>query len=117
MLTSRLINTVLQRQSLESAAKEKKRIYQKAVEDQRGQFTPCVDSVDGLLHREANHFMKCTAASLAMKWEKSYSETVSFVRMRLSFAILRSTSPCLRGSRVKWRCGLGFDDGAAIPAH
>ena len=61
----------------ESAAKEKKRIYQKAVEGRRGQFTPFVVSVvDGLLHREANHFMKRIAASLAMKWEKSYSETV-----------------------------------------
>ena len=76
---------------LESAAKEKKRIYPKAVEDRRGQFTPFVVSVDGLLHREANHFMKHIAASLATKWEKSYSETVSFVRTKLSFAILRST--------------------------
>ena len=50
--------------SLESATKQKKRIYQKAVEDRRGQFTPFVVSVDGLLHREANHFMRRTAASL-----------------------------------------------------
>ena len=102
---------------LESAAKEKKRIYQKAVEDRRGQFTPFVVSVDGLMHREAKHLMKRIAASLAKKWEKSYSDTVSFVRMRLSFAILRSASLCLRGSRVKWRCGLGFEDGAGLPAH
>ena len=73
---------------LESAAKEMKRIYQKAVKDRRGQFTPFVVSVDGLLHREANHFMKRIAARLATKCEKSYSETVSFVRTRLSFAIL-----------------------------
>ena len=64
---------------LESAAKEKKRIYQKTVEVRRGQFTPFVVSMYGLLrHREANHFMKCIAASFAAKWEKSYSETVSF---------------------------------------
>ena len=61
--------------------------------------------------------MKRIAASLAMKWEKSYLETVSFVRTRLSFSILRSASLCLHGSRVKWRCGLGFDDEAALPAH
>ena len=54
---------------LESAAKEKERIYQKAVEDRCGQFTPFVVSVDGLLHREANHFMKRIASSLARKWE------------------------------------------------
>ena len=99
------------------AVLESARIYQKAVEDRCGQFTPFVVSVDGLLHREANHFMKCIAASLATKWEKSYSETVSFVRTRLSFAILRSASLCLRGSRVKWRCGLGFDNGAVLSAH
>ena len=96
---------------------QKKRTYQKAVEDRRGQFTPFVVSVDGLLHKEANHFIKRIAASLAIKWENSYSETVGFVRTRLSFAILRSASLCLRGSRVKWRCGLGFDDGASLPAH
>ena len=52
--------------------------------------------------------MKCIAASLAKKWEKYYSETVHFVRTRLSFAILISASLCLRGSRVKWQCGLGL---------
>ena len=52
--------------------------------------------------------MKCTVASLATKCEKSYSETVNFVRTRLSFATLRSASLFLDGSRV----GLGFDDGA-----
>ena len=50
---------------LESATKEKRRIYQKAFEDRCGQFTPFAVSVDGLLHREANHFMKHIAASLA----------------------------------------------------
>ena len=56
--------------------------------------------------------MKRIAASLV---EKSYSETVtcSFVKTRLLFAVLRSASLCLEGSRVKWRCGIGFDDGAA----
>ena len=67
--------------------------YQKAVEDQ---FTPFVVSADGLLHRETNHFVKHIAASLATKWD--YSETFSFVRTRLSFAILRSASLCLRDS-------------------
>ena len=37
--------------------------------------------------------------------------------MRLSFAILRSASLCLRGSRVKRRCGMGFEHRAGLPAH
>ena len=36
---------------LESGAKEKKRVYEQAVVEQRGNFTPIVLSVDGLLHR------------------------------------------------------------------
>ena len=43
---------------LDSGALEKKKLYKKAVEDRRGTFTPFVTSVDGLLHREAEHILK-----------------------------------------------------------
>ena len=52
---------------LESGAKEKKRVYEQAVVERRGNFTPIVLSVDGLLHREAEHFLKRMAANLAHK--------------------------------------------------
>ena len=99
---------------LESGAQEKKRIYRQAVEDRRGTFTPFVISVDGLLHREAEHFLKRMATCVASKWKKSYAQTCGYIRARLSFAIIRAASLCLRGSRVKWRSGLGFEDGAAL---
>ncbi|KAL5494472.1 hypothetical protein EMCRGX_G015812 [Ephydatia muelleri] len=99
---------------LESGAKEKKRVYEQAVVERRGNFTPIVLSVDGLLHREAEHFLKRMAANLAHKWEKPCSQTCGYVRARLAFAIIRATSLCLRGSRVKWRSGLGMDDGAPL---
>ncbi|KAL5477407.1 hypothetical protein EMCRGX_G024203 [Ephydatia muelleri] len=99
---------------LESGAKEKKRVYEQAVVERRGNFTPIVLSVDGLLHREAEHFLKRMAANLARKWEKPYSQTCGYVRARLALAIIRATSLCLRGSRVKWRSGLGMDDGAPL---
>ena len=47
---------------LESGAKEKKRVYEQAVVERRGNFTPIVLSVDGLLHREAEYFLKRLAA-------------------------------------------------------
>ena len=43
---------------LESNTQEKKRINTKAVEDRQGTFTPFVLSVDGLLPKEAEHFLK-----------------------------------------------------------
>ena len=99
---------------LDSGAIEKKRVYRSAVEDRRGNFTPFVLSVDGLLQREASHFVKRLSASLASKWEKSFSDVLAFVHSRLQFASVRSASMCLRGSRIKWRSGLGFDDGAPL---
>ena len=99
---------------LESSSQEKKRMYKKAVEDRRGTFTPFVLSVDGLLHKEASHFIKHMATALSSKWDKAYSITSSYVRSRLAFAGVRAVSLCLRGSRTKWRSGLGFDDGAPL---
>ena len=52
---------------LETGAKEKKRIYEQAVVERRGNFTPIVLSVDGLQHREAEHFLKRIAANLGHK--------------------------------------------------
>ena len=72
---------------LESGAKEKKRVYEQAVVERRGKFTPIVLSVDGLLHRETEHFLKRMAANLAHKWEKPYSQTCGYVKAQLAFAI------------------------------
>ena len=52
---------------LDSDAVEKKRVYHSAVQDRRGNFTPFVLSVDGLLQHEASHFVKCLSASLASR--------------------------------------------------
>ena len=51
----------------QAGAKERKRVYEQAVHvvERRGNFTPIVLSVDGLLHREAEHFLKRIAANLA----------------------------------------------------
>ena len=58
-------------------------------------------SVDGLLGGEA--YLKCLADYLAAKWEKPYSVVMGWVIARLSFAILRATMLCVRGSRERWR--------------
>ena len=80
---------------LNSGATEKKRVYCTAVEDRRGNFTPFVQSVDGLLQREASHFIKHLSASLASRWERPFSEVIAYVRSRLLFATVRSASLCL----------------------
>jgi hypothetical protein len=98
---------------LASAETCKKNKYQAACEERRASFTPLVMSVDGILAKEANVFITRLADRLSAKWQKSYAETVGWVRTRLTFAIIRATGVCIRGSRTKWRT-LGIDDGASL---
>ena len=95
------------------AEKEKKAKYSKACEERRGTFTPFCCSVDGLLGHEAETFLRRLGDCLAVKWERSYSEVMGWIRARLVFAVLRSSIMCLRGACTKWR-GLGLEDVAPI---
>ena len=61
------------------------------------------------------YFSQCQ--SISIKWEKPLGQTTGWLRAKLSFAILRATNLCLRGSRTKWRSGVGMDDGAGLPAE
>ena len=49
---------------------------------------------------------------LAMKWQNPYSEVMGWVQARMSFAVQRATNQYIRGLRLKWRSGLGMNDGA-----
>ena len=73
-------------------------------------------SVDEFLGREANFCVKNLAQKLAHKWDKFNSEALRWIRAQLSFAILRVTNLCLRGSRTKWRSTIRMDDGAGLPS-
>jgi hypothetical protein len=79
--------------------KEKKDKYGALCIERRRTFTPLVFSVDGLLGKEAKAASKRLATSLASKWKRSYSEICGFIRSRLSIALLRSSSRCLRADR------------------
>ena len=79
--------------------KRKKEKYNQLCLDRRRHFTPLVFSVDGMRGAEATAASKKLAALLAAKWKRSYSDVCSFVRSRLSIALARSASQCLRGAR------------------
>eukprot|EP00731_Ephydatia_muelleri_P019543 Em0012g368a len=63
---------------LESSSQEKKKMYKTAVDDRRGTFSPFVLSVDGLLHKEASHFLRYMATVLSFKWDKAFSIASSY---------------------------------------
>ena len=96
--------------------KEKKDKYNEACLARRRHFTPLVFSVDGLQGAEAKAASRRLASRLSAKWKRQYSEVCGFVRSRLSMALVRTTSLCLRGARdptaratpVTWESGSGL---------
>ena len=93
---------------LQTAEQEKNKNYLEAVQTRHATFSPFVVSVDGVLGREANVFIKRLAEKIAYTWEKSLSEVTGWIGARMAFAILRATNLCLRGSRKKMEICMGL---------
>jgi len=95
---------------------EKKKRYLQPCLDARRHFTPLVFSVDGMMGTEAAAASKRLSSTLSKKWKREYSEVCGFVRSRLSVALVRSMSMCIRGardpnahcSRATWDNGAGL---------
>ena len=80
---------------------EKKRKYASRVtEIEQGTFTPLVFSTTGGMGEECSRFHSRLAELLAEKKGETYSTTISWIRAKVSFALLRGALLCLRGSRV-----------------
>ena len=89
-------------QILEMNASEKKRQYCKRVlEVENATFCPLIFTTNGGMGRECQVFYNRLAQELSRKWGTIQSQTVAWLRTRLSFALCRSTNMCIRGSR-KW---------------
>ena len=79
---------------------EKKRMYEQRVRKvEHASFTPLVLSATGGMANEATTFYKRLASCLANKWDQQYAPTMSWLRCRLVFSLLRSAIQCIRGAR------------------
>lgn len=82
----------------------KKREYlERVLNIEHGVFTPLVFGTNGGMGRECHMFVKQLATLLAEKTDEKYSDTVTWMRTRISMDILRSAITCIRGSRVPFR--------------
>ena len=90
---------------------EKKRNYNSRVaEIEQGTFTPLVFTTTGGMAEECLRYHSRLAELLSAKKQDSYATTISWVRAKVSFAILRSALLCLRGSRAPRRRNLDVKD-------
>ena len=86
---------------LHSAEVEKKTKYSDACQERHMSFTTLVVSVDGMLVLEFVSFLRRIGEVSSNKWEKPYIKTLNWVKCRLSFAVVRASSVCFRGTRTK----------------
>ena len=78
----------------------KKRAYgQRVRELEHGVFTPPVFSTTGGMGQEATTFYKRLADMIAQKQQKPYSIVINWLRCKLSFAAIRASIMCIRGTR------------------
>ena len=90
---------------------DKKRLYSRRVLDvEHGSFTPLVFTTTGGMGKECIRYHSRLAELIAAKKGEQYSQTISWVRARTSFALLRSALVCLRGSRVKRRAAFDYNN-------
>ena len=90
---------------------EKKRKYaSRVLEIEHGTFTPLVFTTTGGMAAECLRYHSRLADLIADKKAESYANTISWIRAKVSFAILRSAILCLRGSRSRRRSPLNITD-------
>ena len=79
---------------------DKKRQYaQRVMEIEQGTFTTLVFMTTGGMADERVKYHSRLAELIAKKKGESYSSAISWIRAKVSFAIVRSAILCLRGSR------------------
>ena len=89
------INAVYRRQE-----QEKRRKYgQRVRELEHASFVPLVFTCTGGAAPAATTFLKRLVDRISSTHQLSYNEAIVWLRTRLSFALLRSSLMCIRGSR------------------
>ena len=80
--------------------KEKRRSYEKRIHEiEHSSFVPAIFSTTGGMSKHAEALYKRIALLLSSKTGDPYSCLMSWLRCKLSFALLRSNVMCLRGCR------------------
>ena len=88
------------RLQLSSCYRSHENAYEQRIREvEHGSFVPLVLSVTGGMGRIATTTYKRLASLLSSKWNQPYSNTLGWLRCRLSFALLRASILAIRGAR------------------
>ena len=93
---SSTINSVLRKHEM-----EKKRQYnQRVMEIEHGTFTPLIFTTSGAMGHECTKFHKSLAEKMSIKNGEKYDDIMRYIRVKISFLVLKATLLCIRGSRT-----------------
>ena len=77
----------------------KRRLYEQRINEvELVSFTPLIFSATGGMGKSAAVFYGRLADMIATKTKQPYSSTITWIRCRLNFLLIRSSVSCLRGS-------------------
>ena len=83
---------------------EKKRKYnQRVIDVEMGAFTPLLFGTNGGMGLDCQNFLRTLKYKLSSKNNEPYASVISWLRIQLSFAILRTVHRCVRGSRYSFK--------------
>ena len=90
---------------------EKKRQYnQRVIEIEHGTFTPLVFTTSGAMGHECHKFHKSLAEKISQKKDEQYNDVIRYIRVNISFHVLKAVLLCVRGSRsLKRNTDIGDD--------
>ena len=75
---------------------------------EQGTFTPLIFTSTGGMGKECLQYQSRLAQLISIKKGEDYAKTISWIRARTSFALLRSALISLRGSRARRKAFCDF---------
>ena len=92
-------NLNLKKSFLKNEEEKKKSYNERVLNIENASFSPLVFNVNGGMARECKKFYSRLTEMIAEKRNISLSIATAFIRIKLSFSLLRSMLLCIRGSR------------------
>ena len=79
---------------------EKKRSYNRRImEVEHGTFTPLIFTTTGVMSHECQIYHKALAEKISQKKGEKCEDVMRYIRIKVSFLVLKGTLLCIRGSR------------------
>ena len=99
-LNAQTYQTKTLKATLSSLEGEKKRKYNRRIQDvDHGTFTPLIFGATGGVGREAAIFLNKLASKVAEKTKVEKADTITWIRRKIQFSLIRSATSSMRGDR------------------